>query len=152
LELNFSNSVFSSMMVNFGPSTWTYIHTDSKNDIRVPCAVTSGGNYNWKLGGHLVLWDFKVILEFPPGATILLPSALLRHSNIPVGAGETHVSVMQYTAGGIQWWLEYGGRTEEAFAAEDPEGYAKMLSTCNDCWKEALAKFCTLDELKSGWW
>ncbi|KIK56030.1 hypothetical protein GYMLUDRAFT_174872, partial [Collybiopsis luxurians FD-317 M1] len=101
LELNFSNSVFSSMTVNFGPSTWTYIHTDSKNDITVPCAITSGGNYDWKLGRHLVLWDFKVILEFPPGATILLPSALLCHSNIPVGAGETHVSVTQYTAGDI---------------------------------------------------
>ncbi|KIK71586.1 hypothetical protein GYMLUDRAFT_235893 [Collybiopsis luxurians FD-317 M1] len=152
LEPNFTNSIFSSMTVNFGPSTWTYIHTDAKNDITVPCAITSGGNYNWELGGHLVLWDFKVILEFPPGATILLPSALLCHSNIPVQAAETCVSVTQYTAGGIQRRLEYGGRTADAFASEDPDGYAKIFLNHNDVWKKSLAKFCTLDELKSGQW
>ncbi|KAJ3904023.1 hypothetical protein F5879DRAFT_802473, partial [Lentinula edodes] len=147
---NFANSVYSCMTVNFGPQTWTYIHTDSKNDPCLPCAVTSGGKYNWKLGGHMVLWDFRIILEFPPGTTILLSSAFLRHSNIPVSKGETRVSVTQYSAGSIRRWLEYGGRTEEALKLQDPEAYARELEKRSCRWKEALDMYSTLEELKAG--
>ncbi|KAJ7695268.1 hypothetical protein B0H14DRAFT_2650629 [Mycena olivaceomarginata] len=52
-------------------------------------------------GGHLILWDAKLILEFPPGTTILIPSAAIYHSNIPVAPGEHRFSFTQYTAGGI---------------------------------------------------
>ncbi|KAJ3925043.1 MAG: hypothetical protein NXY57DRAFT_907552, partial [Lentinula lateritia] len=147
---NFDNSVYSCMTVNFGPQTWTYIHTDSKNDPCLPCAVTSGGKYNWKLGGHMVLWDFGVVLEFPPGTTILLSSAFLRHSNIPVSKGETRVSVTQYSAGSIRQWLEYGGRTEEALRTEDPEAYAREMAKRSSRWKDALGMYSTIEELKAG--
>ncbi|KAJ4473241.1 hypothetical protein C8R41DRAFT_775790, partial [Lentinula lateritia] len=147
---NFDNSVYSCMTVNFGPQTWTYIHTDSKNDPCLPCAVTSGGNYSWKLGGHMVLWDFGIILEFPPGTTILLSSAFLRHSNIPVLKGETRVSVTQYSAGSIRRWLEYGGRTEEAFKVQDPEAYTREMEKRASRWKEALDMYSTIEELKAG--
>ncbi|KAJ4474047.1 hypothetical protein C8J55DRAFT_433510 [Lentinula edodes] len=147
---NFDNSVYSCMTVNFGPQTWTYIHIDSKNDPCLPCAVTSGGKYNWKLGGHMVLWDFGVILEFPPGTTILLSSAFLRHSNIPVSKGETRVSVTQYSAGSIRQWLEYGGRTEEALLTEDPEAYAREMAKRNSRWKDTLDMYSTIEELKAG--
>ncbi|KAJ3911127.1 hypothetical protein F5877DRAFT_55668, partial [Lentinula edodes] len=149
LTRNFDNSVYLCMTVNFGPSTWTHIHTDSKNDVRVPCAITTGGKYNFKQSGHLILWDFKLILEFPPGATILLPSALVRHSNLPTAPGETRISVTQYTAGGVRRWLEYGGRTEEEFRAEDPQKFAEAWAKRNTGWKEGLNLFCTLDELKT---
>ncbi|KAJ3845687.1 hypothetical protein EV368DRAFT_53656, partial [Lentinula lateritia] len=92
---NFDNSIYSCMTVNFGLQTWTYIHTDSKNDPCLPCAVTSGGKYNWKLGRHMVLWDFGVVLKFPPGTMTLLLSAFLCHSNIPVSKGKTRISVTQ---------------------------------------------------------
>ncbi|KAJ3805385.1 hypothetical protein F5876DRAFT_51931, partial [Lentinula aff. lateritia] len=52
-------------------------------------------------GGQLIIWDLKLIFDFPPGSTILLPSALFRHSNIPVQKGDKRVSFTQYTAGGI---------------------------------------------------
>ncbi|KAF9076935.1 hypothetical protein BDP27DRAFT_1414065 [Rhodocollybia butyracea] len=98
LKPNFDNSVYSCMSVNFGPAMWSYIHTDSKNDPTVPCTVTAGGTYDRTQGGHIILWDLKLVLEFPPGATIILPSALIRHSNIPIRKGETRISVTQYTA------------------------------------------------------
>ncbi|KAJ3899809.1 hypothetical protein F5879DRAFT_810292 [Lentinula edodes] len=148
LRRNFDNSVYQSMTVNFGPATWTHIHTDSMNDVRIPCAITSGGKYNYKLGGHLILWDLKVVIEFPPGATVLLSSALLRHSNLPVAPGETRVSVTQYTAGGIRRWLDYGGRTEEAFQAQDPEGFSIAWAKRCEGWKESLQFFGTLEDLK----
>ncbi|KAH7872695.1 uncharacterized protein C8R40DRAFT_1052115, partial [Lentinula edodes] len=149
LKRNFENSVYLGMTVNFGPSTWTHIHTDSKNDVRIPCAITTGGRFNHKAGGHLILWDFKLILEFPPGATILLPSALIRHSNLPVAAGETRISVTQYSAGGVRRWLEYGGRTEDEFRQQDPEGFARAWAKRRENYKEGMDLFCTLEQLKS---
>ncbi|KAJ4478729.1 hypothetical protein C8J55DRAFT_430042, partial [Lentinula edodes] len=147
LKRNFNNSVYLCMTVNFGPSTWTHIHTDSKNDVRIPCAITTGGTFNHKAGGHLILWDFKLILEFPPGATILLPSALIRHSNLPVAVGETRISVTQYTAGGVRQWLEYGGRTEDEFCMQDPEGFTRAWAKRRENYKEGISLFCTLEEL-----
>ncbi|KAF9056805.1 hypothetical protein BDP27DRAFT_1242289, partial [Rhodocollybia butyracea] len=149
LEPNFNNSVYSCMTVNFGPSMWLYIHTDSKNDPTIPCAVTAGGRYDHTRGGHIVLWDFNLVFEFPPGATIILPSALICHSNIPVQKGEVRVSVTQYTAGGIRHWLEYGGRTEEEFEAEDPKGFQGAWAKRSNRWCKDLKKFLTADELKA---
>lgn len=138
------------MTVNFGPAMWSYIHTDSKNNPTFPCAVTAGGKFNSAKGGHIILWDFNLVFEFPPGATIILPSALVRHSNIPVQKGETRVSVTQYTAGGIRRWLEYGCRTEDKFKLEDPAGFQEAWSKRGGRWTEDLQKFGTLDELKGG--
>ncbi|KAJ3858485.1 hypothetical protein EV359DRAFT_52135 [Lentinula novae-zelandiae] len=150
LHLNFDNSVYLCTTINFRPSMWTRIHTDSKNDPSLPCAITSGGKYNWKLGRHLILWDFDVIFEFPLGTTILLSSAILWHSNIPVAKGETRISVTQYTAGSIHYWLEYGGRTKKEFEKADPEAYLKEMSECRaGRWKESLARYSTFEELRS---
>jgi len=54
------------------------------------CAITSLGPFDPKRGGHLVLWDLQLVIEFPPGSTILIPSAVLQHSNIPIHQN-THV-------------------------------------------------------------
>lgn len=98
----------------------------------------------------MVLWDFGIILEFPPGTTVLLSSAFLRHSNIPVSKEESRVSVTQYSAGSIRRWLEYGGRTEEALKAQDPEAYAREVEKRSSKWKEALDMYSTIEELKAG--
>ncbi|KAJ6479842.1 hypothetical protein C8R45DRAFT_933631 [Mycena sanguinolenta] len=49
------------------------------------------------------------------GSTILIPSAILRHSNIPVRSHETRFSFTQYTAGGLFRWIQNGFMTDEAF-------------------------------------
>lgn len=38
------------------------------------CAITTLSDYDPKAGGHLVLWDLKLVIEFPPGSTILILS------------------------------------------------------------------------------
>ncbi|KAJ7204886.1 hypothetical protein B0H12DRAFT_1080432 [Mycena haematopus] len=53
----------------------------------------------------------------PTGSTILIPSAAILHSNIPIGAGERRYSFTQYTAGGLFRWVEHGFRTVEAYFA-----------------------------------
>lgn len=68
------------------------------------CAITALGDYDPTLGGHLVLWDLGIIIEFPPGSTILIPSACIKHSNISIQPHETRYSIVQYAAGDLFKW------------------------------------------------
>lgn len=96
------------MTANFGPNTITIDHTDFANLATGLCAITALGSFDSNIGGHLILWDLKLIIEFPPGATILILSALLRHSNAPIQSGEQRFSLTQYSAGGLFRWVENG--------------------------------------------
>ncbi|KAF4618036.1 hypothetical protein D9613_012855 [Agrocybe pediades] len=116
LRPNFSNfSIFPACTFNLGPGTSTFDHVDSANVAYGICAITALGSYDYTLGGHLVLFDLGLILEFPPGATILIPSSIFRHGNTPViGPGAYRSSFTQYCAGGLFRWAQYGGRTADA--------------------------------------
>ncbi|KAE9384203.1 hypothetical protein BT96DRAFT_950723 [Gymnopus androsaceus JB14] len=54
---------------------------------------------------------------FPPSATILFPSALITHSNIPVQPSEERRSIVQYSAGGLFRWRYNGWCSDKTFAA-----------------------------------
>jgi hypothetical protein len=82
-------SVFAAATFNFGPNTITLLHVDAANLAWGWCCVTALGNFNPDLGSHLILWDLRLIIRFPPGSTIMIPSALLRHSNISIQQGKT---------------------------------------------------------------
>ncbi|KAJ7040104.1 hypothetical protein C8F04DRAFT_889615, partial [Mycena alexandri] len=58
-------------------------------------ALTALGNFDHQRGGHLIFWDLGRILEFPPGATILLPP-LLRYTVADIQEGETRYTLAQY--------------------------------------------------------
>ncbi|KAK0442271.1 uncharacterized protein EV420DRAFT_1485394 [Desarmillaria tabescens] len=88
LVLNWASSIFASATFNFGPRTLCFRHTDSANLPFGWCTITALGRYNFRRGGHLVLWDLKLVVDFPPGSTILIPSAILRHSNTAIGKRE----------------------------------------------------------------
>ncbi len=81
------------------------------------CGVIALGNYNPKTGGHLVLWDLRLVIEFPPGAVIFIPSSILRHSNVQVAPHETRMSFTQYTAGGLFRWEDCGFCSQKDFEA-----------------------------------
>ncbi|KAK7020036.1 hypothetical protein R3P38DRAFT_2782438 [Favolaschia claudopus] len=105
-------SVFSTATFNFGPATVTFPHIDYRNLAWGWCAITALGNFNPDLGGHLVLWDLKLIIRFPPGSTILIPSAILRHSNTKIQANETRFSFTQFTPAGLFRWVYNKFRTD----------------------------------------
>ncbi|KAJ7328018.1 hypothetical protein DFH08DRAFT_709877, partial [Mycena albidolilacea] len=111
------------------------------------CAVQSLSRFDSQRGGHLVLWDLKLVVEFPPGALILLPSATIAHSNIPVDTGDEHISFTQFTAGGLFRYVDNGFRTQADFAAEDPAEYAKAMDARASRWAEGLALYSTVEEL-----
>ncbi|KAJ7809608.1 hypothetical protein B0H13DRAFT_1668022, partial [Mycena leptocephala] len=75
LQRNFLTalSVFTTATFNFGPRTVTFPHIDFGNLAWGWCAITALGWFDPNLGGHLILWDLKLIICFPPGSTILLP-------------------------------------------------------------------------------
>ncbi|KAJ7122477.1 hypothetical protein C8R46DRAFT_928733, partial [Mycena filopes] len=89
--------------------------------------LTALGNYNPLHGGHLIVWDLGLVICFPPGATILIPSALLRYSFVKVRSHETRYSVLQWAAAGIFRWFRNGKRTDLDFAvhATRPEHQAR---------------------------
>ncbi|KAK7015132.1 hypothetical protein VNI00_019213 [Paramarasmius palmivorus] len=147
LHLPFSNSIFAAFTVNFGPETVCYPHRDLKNLAFGWCAITALGNYDWTQGGHLVLWDQKLLIEFPPGTTILIPSAIICHSNTAIAAGETRYSFTMYSAGGLFRWVEHGFVTEKLYQATLSR--AQSVAAGVERWASGLALFSTLDELRS---
>ncbi|KAJ6565657.1 hypothetical protein B0H10DRAFT_1965627 [Mycena sp. CBHHK59/15] len=89
------------------------VNLDSGNVASGQCAITVAGNFDHTEGGHLILHEFKLVIEFPSGATALIPSATVTHSNTPLQEGEEHFSFTQYAAGGFPlggvWPHEGGG-------------------------------------------
>lgn len=113
------------------------------------CAITSLGPFDYKRGGHLILWDLELVIEFPPGSTILIPSATLRHSNVALGkAGDKRYSFTQYTAGGLFRWVDHGFQTEYSYRAKssEEEKLAEM-KRMEKRWEMGLGLFSTVEEL-----
>lgn len=63
------------------------------------------------------MWDLKLIIRFLPGSTIMIPSAMLRHSNTPICSGETRYSYTQYTSAHLFRWVDNGFMTDTACTA-----------------------------------
>ncbi|KAJ7074447.1 hypothetical protein C8F01DRAFT_971638 [Mycena amicta] len=106
-------SVFASLTLNLGPQTATLPHIDLLNLAWGLCFITALGVFDPILGGHLVLWDLRLIIEFPPGSTIAIPSALLRHSNTSLRPGEIRYSVTQFSAGGLFRYVDNGFQLQD---------------------------------------
>ncbi|KAJ7898755.1 hypothetical protein B0H13DRAFT_2234274 [Mycena leptocephala] len=139
LRRPFMRSVFFCAAFNFGDNVWTFRHRDVLNLAFGWCAVQALGNFDQTKGGHLVLWDLNLVVEFPAGALILLPSATIAHSNVPVQEGERRVSFTQFSAGGIFRYVDNGFRTVEQLEEQDPVEASR--------WAEGLGLLSTLDEL-----
>ncbi|KAH9475575.1 hypothetical protein JR316_0012692 [Psilocybe cubensis] len=121
----FPSSIFSAATYNLGPCTVCHRHKDFSNLPYGYCAVTALGNFDPTQGGHLILWELGLVIEFPPGSTILLPSVLISHSNVPISSNERRYSFTQYTAGGIFRWVAHKCQTKAKYLATlSPDGLA----------------------------
>ncbi|KAL0571335.1 hypothetical protein V5O48_010633 [Marasmius crinis-equi] len=148
LSLPFQGCVFAAFAVNFGPQTVCLPHRDTKNLAFGWCAITALGNFNWRKGGHLVLWDLCLVIEFPPGATIFIPSALVCHFNTAIQPHEERYSFTCYTSGALFRWVDHGFRPETDYK-KTPE--AKLNAEQDSTRRErGFSLFSTLDELKKG--
>jgi hypothetical protein len=115
LVWKFVGPVFAACAFNFGPHAITVPHLDFGNLSWGWCAITALGRFNLDLGGHLVLWDLKLIIRFLHGSTVLILSAIIRHFNSPVVVHEFRASFTQYTTGGLFHWIRNGFKTDDEF-------------------------------------
>ncbi|KAL0577957.1 hypothetical protein V5O48_004028 [Marasmius crinis-equi] len=147
LKRNFPNSVFSCCTFNFGRNVWTYKHRDFFNWPFGWCFITALGRFDATKGGQLVLWELKLVIDFPAGATVAIPSAVVTHSNIPVAKGDMRSSFTEYSSGLIFRWRENGFRTEKELEKEDKKKYQDMLSRKEQAYLERVQLYSTLEEL-----
>ncbi|KAL0575400.1 hypothetical protein V5O48_006571 [Marasmius crinis-equi] len=147
LKPPFSNSVFSACTFNFGPRTQTFRHRDFFNWPFGWCFITALGRFDHRTGGQLVLWDLKLVIDFPHGSTIALPSAVVTHSNLPIARGEVRTSFTQYSAGPIFRWVENDFMTQDTLKTVNPAKYRSMMAGKTTAYQERVKLFSTLEEL-----
>ena len=135
---------FHAMSFNFGPQATTCEHTDHQNYAGGYCVVTSLGTYDASQGGHLFLRELGLVVEFPVGASVLLPSALIAHGNTRIGSGEYRASITSYTAGGNVRWRDQKYKTQGAMSKAELDEYNAAL-TSN--WREAIKRISKIDEI-----
>lgn len=111
------------------------------------CAIQALGDFDPTLGGHLVLWEVKKVVEFPPASLILIPSATITHSNTPIQHGETQTSFTQFCAGALFRYVDNGFRTEAMLATEDPILYNQMCKEKEGRWEMGLGLLSRLGDL-----
>ncbi|KAJ3832221.1 hypothetical protein F5878DRAFT_654683 [Lentinula raphanica] len=138
LDPNFEGCCFAASTLNFEHAV-SVPHRDSKNLVCGECAVHSEGSFDHKKGGHLILWDLKLIVEFPPGCTALFPSALLRHSNASIQASESCHSMTFYSASGLFRWRHNNYMSDKDFLAGAPrEQLGKWNEHRDNLWQTGL--------------
>ncbi|KAF7336319.1 hypothetical protein MVEN_02180300 [Mycena venus] len=150
LHRPFLNGIFSACTFNLGPRMCALGHRDHQNLAFGWCAITALGVFDYKKGGHLILWDCKLVIEFPPGCTILIPSAAIYQSNIPVSLFETRHSFTQYTAGGLFHWVDRDFKMEEEYwETLDAAGQQEEKKLGLERAEIGAGMFSTLEELKA---
>ncbi|KAJ7023219.1 hypothetical protein C8F04DRAFT_970386, partial [Mycena alexandri] len=144
----FDNSVFPAATFNCGDAV-AFDHCDFLNLVHGLCPVTSAGKFDHKLGGHIYLGQLRLVIEFPSGATAIIPSGCVDHGNTPIQANETRFSITQFAAGGLFRWVEYGFQTAKSLLAQ-AGGQVKRDAfdgVPGSRWQWALSLFSKVDEL-----
>lgn len=147
LKRPFPRSTYPAAAFNLGPCVCTYKHRDPLNCPFGLCAIQALGDFDPVKGGHLILWDLGLYIEFPSGSLILIPSATLAHSNTPIQKHEKRASFTQYCGGGLFRYVDNDFMTESALKEKNPQKYAEMQAAKADRWRFGLSHFSTLDEL-----
>ncbi|KAF7297864.1 hypothetical protein HMN09_01007200 [Mycena chlorophos] len=124
----FPASVFAAAAFNFGPRAWTHKHRDVLNLPFGWCAIIALGN----------------------GLPHSHPLRDAPHSNVKVQSHEMRASFTQFTAGGLFRLADNGFRTEDGFAAEEPEAYLEAQAAKEGRWKTGLGLWSTVEELMAG--
>lgn len=143
----FPESVFPACHFNVGSTTVCVQHVDQSNYAGGGCPVTCGGSFDYKLGGHLILYDLKLVIEFPAGSTIIIPSACVSHGNTAIQPGETRVSFTQFCAGGLIRWVRYGFQSMLSCAVTNPALKLKLELGAAARWVRAAGRFSKVQQL-----
>ncbi|KAJ3570444.1 hypothetical protein NP233_g4402 [Leucocoprinus birnbaumii] len=111
------------------------------------CAITALGDYNPEKGGHLVFEELGLVVEFPPGATIFMPSAYIHHCNVPVGEHEKCTSITFYNPGSIFRYIDNKFMTENELKRRKSHLFKELQLKKMVRFSRALNLYSTLNEL-----
>lgn len=146
----FMNSVFPAATFNCG-NTISHEQVDNLNCSGGWCAISTFGNYNHKLGSHLILFMLKLVIRFPPRSTILIPSAAVIHGNTPIQPGERCQSFVQFAPGALFRWVDCGFQLLRSLkeTAKGRRQWKQFIGPKDAKWAEALGQFSKLSELEA---
>lgn len=145
---NLEKSPWPAATVNFGPWTITFPHTDPGNLAFGWCSITALGKFDFLLGGQIILWNLGLVINFPPGSTILIPSSVVMHSNTSIKPSEQRYSFTQYAAAGLFRWVSNGFCSDKTFLEKStPQEIAEWRELRRTRWTEGLDMFSTYSEL-----
>jgi hypothetical protein len=127
-------------------------NTPTLTTFSTACAPSRpGGEFNHRSGGQIYLKQLNLVIDFPSGATVLIPSAFVDHGNTPIADGETRYSITQYAAGGLFRWVKYGFQSAKSVLAS--VGGAKLVAAFDGVpgsrWEWALSLFSEVDQLEA---
>lgn len=135
---------------NLGPRTVCTPHRDAKNLSFGICCITALGSFDPTTGGHLVLEELRLVVEFPPGATALIPSAVVTHSNTDIQQGERRYSFTQYASGSLFAYVDNGMRTtKDVMLTLSAAEKAEWRREGRERWSRGLAMFPFFADYKS---
>jgi DNA segregation ATPase FtsK/SpoIIIE-like protein len=148
-EDNKALGVFPCRTFNLATQSVSVPHTDHNNLSHGWCSITPLGDFNPTLRGHLVLWNFKLIIEFPLGSTILILLSIIVHSNTPIKPNKTRNSIVQYASGHLYRWVKNSFLTDKEWKEQAiVEQLRQWEMEKDNRRKSAVALFTTLDELE----
>lgn len=142
LRRNFPNTVFAATTFNLGPYSVTDDHTDHGNYGPGGCVIGCAGPFDDLKGGELVLWTLGIILRFPAATSVIINSALIHHSNLPIQLSERRYSVTQYSAGALFRFRSNSFRNDiDRLAHATPQEKEDWKQESTQRWRKALKKF-----------
>lgn len=149
LKKNFPSTIFPAATYNLGPQTVCYPHIDPGNFSCGWCSVTPFGFFDHTKGGHLVLWDCHLVIQFPASSTILLPSAIVAHLNTAITPGEKRYSFSLYSAGALFHWVENGfKKSKDYYSSLSAEEHVSVVASNTTRWKFCLLLLPILNKKK----
>lgn len=122
----FPNLPFTSFTLNVDRQCICLPHVDGSNLSFGLCLICPFGKFNHRKGGHLVLHDLHLILELSPGSIAFIPSALIIHSNLGIGHGETRHAITAYTPANIFRWCLDGLQLSPNRSPEEQDRVGRM--------------------------
>ncbi|XP_006459826.1 hypothetical protein AGABI2DRAFT_67159, partial [Agaricus bisporus var. bisporus H97] len=137
-------SVFASHCLNTGSSVVTMPHRDSMNLAHGWCAIVALGHFDHVMGGHLVLHELKLIIQFPAGSAALIPSAAITHSNVMLKPGDKRASITFYTRGGLFRFVDNDFKMQGSMGAGEEKGRQAAREIAGP---STSIQFSRLDEL-----
>jgi len=141
--------VFPCRTFNLGRQSVSTPHTDQNNLAQGWCSITPLGNFDHTTGGHLALWNLGLVIQVPPGSTVLIPSSLITHSNATIQPGEVRYSIVQYASGHLFRWVRNGFVTDIAWREQaTAEQQRQREEEQEGRWRAAVSSYTTLQELQ----